>query len=300
MTSWGDMDYVPPVALDIDTADRLLAGAVAPNDAPPSYADLARLLDAASAEPSADELGRETEVVAMMAAEVCMSSGNDTPSPGTHPASSYFSRARIAAALVAVGLVCGTGLAWAGALPGPAQDIASSVLDKVSISVPADKDGLGARPNGRRAGTDMPLSPVKSGESSRLAKTIAGTGGAHGPAASAAARDKKSRAGQHSSGSSASGTAAAGKGNKISELAKTNKGTGGSHGATVSAAASKGKSRAGQHGSAPSGGSGKGKADPPGRGKEKDDPPGGRNGKSDPPGGGKGKAKSSPGTEAQG
>ncbi len=282
MTSWGDMDYVPPVALDIQTADRLLAGAVAPKDAPPGYADLARLLDATWAEPIPDELGRETEVVAMMAAAVRGPAGDDAPSPTKRLARSSVSRVRIMSALVAAGLACGTGLAWAGALPGPAQDVASSVLAKVGISVPDDKNGLRQRPNGSRAGAATPSSHERSGEISRPAKTTEGAGGVHGSTASATPRDERSRAQQHDPGSGATGTAdaEAEKGNEISELARTNKGTGGSHGSTVSAAASKGKSRAGQRRSDPSGGSGKGKADPAG--------------------GGKGKAKSTPGTEAQG
>jgi hypothetical protein len=282
MTSWDDMDYVPTVTLDLHTADRLLAGAVAPKDAPPGYADLAGLLEATWTEPMPDELGRETETVAMMAAEVRTPSGRDRPSPTKRPARSSVSRARITAALVAAGLACGTALAWAGALPGPAQDVASSVLDRVGISVPDHKGGLRQPPNGSRAGAATSSSPGKGGEISRPAKTTNGPGGA--------TRDERSRVGQHEPDTGATGTAAeAEKGNEISELAKTNKGTGGSHGATVSAAASNGKSRAGQRGSVPSGAGGKGKTDPPGGGKGKTDPPGGGKGKTDPPGGGKGK-----------
>ena len=36
------------VALDPDTADRMLSGTIAPADAPPGHGDLVRLLDAAA------------------------------------------------------------------------------------------------------------------------------------------------------------------------------------------------------------------------------------------------------------
>jgi hypothetical protein len=44
------------VPLDADTAERLLSGRLAPDDAPPGYADVARLLQAAAAPPDQVEL----------------------------------------------------------------------------------------------------------------------------------------------------------------------------------------------------------------------------------------------------
>ena len=82
MNLWSDFDReMHPVPLDLDTADRLLAGTVAPEDAPPGYANVARLLESAAAEATADELARETEVVAMVAAAVRSSSNIHSVSP---------------------------------------------------------------------------------------------------------------------------------------------------------------------------------------------------------------------------
>ena len=58
MNLWSDFDCeMHPVPLDLDTADRLLAGTVAPEDAPPGYSNVARLLESAAAEPTADRAG---------------------------------------------------------------------------------------------------------------------------------------------------------------------------------------------------------------------------------------------------
>ena len=46
----------PTVPLDDDTAERLLAGRLHPEDAPPGYAEVARLLRAAAGPPSPEEL----------------------------------------------------------------------------------------------------------------------------------------------------------------------------------------------------------------------------------------------------
>ena len=59
MSLWDDFDPdMHPVALDTDTADRLLAGAIAPPNSPPGYADVARLLEAVSDEAVPEELDR--------------------------------------------------------------------------------------------------------------------------------------------------------------------------------------------------------------------------------------------------
>ncbi|HVA73515.1 MAG TPA: hypothetical protein VNF71_02995 [Acidimicrobiales bacterium] len=56
--------------IDEQTADRLVSGSVAPDDAPPGYARLASLVRAAQARGSADELVGEGAVAAMAAAIV--------------------------------------------------------------------------------------------------------------------------------------------------------------------------------------------------------------------------------------
>ena len=68
MTPWDDSeDEMRGLFLDRDTADRLLAGAVEPDDAPPGYAEVARLIRAAGAPPNSPELMAEEQAVAAAA-----------------------------------------------------------------------------------------------------------------------------------------------------------------------------------------------------------------------------------------
>ena len=140
MTFSRDMDFeghvVPLDMLDMETADRLLAGAVAPEDAPPGYADVTRLLQAAWAEPTSDEIPSEDVIVARIAAVVHSSSSTASFSPHEPRKPFGLTRPRIASALVAAALVCSAGLASAGALPDAIQRAASATLAKVGISVP--------------------------------------------------------------------------------------------------------------------------------------------------------------------
>jgi hypothetical protein len=86
MSCLDDMDHeMHSVALDMETADRLLAGAVAPEDAPPGYADVARLLQVVSAPPSGDELAHEAEIVAKVASAVRASRSSHSPSRSLMP-----------------------------------------------------------------------------------------------------------------------------------------------------------------------------------------------------------------------
>ena len=48
MTSWNDFYFeMKRLPLDMDTADRIVAGTVAPEDAPPGYSEVASVLLAA-------------------------------------------------------------------------------------------------------------------------------------------------------------------------------------------------------------------------------------------------------------
>jgi hypothetical protein len=204
MSFWSDMDYdMQP--LDTNTADRLLSGAIPPEDAPPGYAELARVLRAASGETTAEELAREEEIVAMVAAAVRSSSS-------VHPSSSRrsympfaLSRPRISAAIVAAWLACTViGLASAGALPGAAQEIASTMLDKVGISVPGTNENAGTHPDVRGTSTVAPSGAGLGSDISGLATSTDLGGIEKGAAISGAASDGKSQAGTHGSASGAS------------------------------------------------------------------------------------------------
>jgi hypothetical protein len=203
MSFWGDLDSeMHPVLLDMDTADRLLAGTVAPDDAPPGYAEVARLLEALSAEPTGQELAYEAEVVAEVASAVRSSSSTHSPRRSFMPLT--LSRPRITAALVAAALACTIGLASASALPGAAQDIASAMLAEVGISVSGPNDNAGTHPNVRGTSTVTPSDAGKGSDISDLATTTELSGFDKGAAISSAASEGKSQAGTHGGGSGAS------------------------------------------------------------------------------------------------
>ena len=163
--------------IDEDTTDRLLAGRIDPDDAPPGYAEVARILQAAGSLPRSEHLSREVEHVA--AAREAMSLRS--PSIGG-AGGSPTRRHRMLAGLVLTGAVVGIpGLAAANALPDPAQHAVSRVLDKVGISVPGNE-----------------THPASTGqEISSIATTTTSTGVAKGAEISTAASGGKSQAGQH-------------------------------------------------------------------------------------------------------
>jgi hypothetical protein len=205
MNLWNDFDCeMRPVPLDLDTADRLLAGTVAPEDAPPGYANVARLLESAADEPTADELSRETEIVTMVGTAVRSSSSIHSVSPRRSYIPFALSRPRITAAFVAVALACTAGLASAGSLPGAAQDIASAMLAKVGVSVPGPNEHAGTHPSVRGSSSDASSDAVTRSDTAELATTTELTGVDKGAAISSAASDGKSQAGQHGSASGGS------------------------------------------------------------------------------------------------
>jgi hypothetical protein len=195
VSDWDDLPYVMGITkIDDDTMDRLLAGRIDPDDAPPGYAEVARILQAAGSPPRGEHLSREVEQVA--AARRVMSFGSPS-SGGTGGSPSR--RRRALAGLIVTGALAGIpGLAAANALPGPAQHAVSRVFDKVGISVP-----------------DTPQAPVTSGahpastgaEISSIATTTDATGVAKGALISSTASGGKSQAGQHGSAATAHGSA---------------------------------------------------------------------------------------------
>jgi hypothetical protein len=108
-----------PPALDRDTADRLFAGRLGPGDAPAGCAAVARLLAAATAPPSADELAGERAAVAEFAA----AAHSHPPTPAPRRAAMARRRFGVKAAVVAVAavLTIGGAAAATGVLPGSAH-----------------------------------------------------------------------------------------------------------------------------------------------------------------------------------
>jgi hypothetical protein len=175
--------------LDQDAADRLLAGRVSPDDAPPGFQEVARLVGSLAAPPAAAELADERRAVAAAVRVL-----NDrTPSPANPrrwKMRSKLTRAKVAG-LVVVGTLVGTsGMAAANVLPDPAQNVVSNALAHVGIDVPTSVEH-----------------PASTGEEiSGIATTTDATGVAKGAEISTAASGGMSQAGQH--GATVEGAAA--------------------------------------------------------------------------------------------
>ena len=117
---------VHPAALDGDTADRLLTGRLEPDDAPPGYAEVAAVLQAAAGPPSPGELSGEASAVATFVAMTRPRSGSR--GRATERRRAYGSRlAVLAAAALGVLLVGGAAAAATGTLPEPARRVVDSV-----------------------------------------------------------------------------------------------------------------------------------------------------------------------------
>ncbi|HZU73168.1 MAG TPA: hypothetical protein VE990_10415 [Acidimicrobiales bacterium] len=139
--------------LDDRTADRLTAGAVTPEDAPPGYAGVAGLLQAARTGAAAQELPYEAATVASMRSVLL---GHPVPL-STSRRKKMISKVLTAkaAALAGVAVLGGGGVAAAatGSLPASVQSTVSSALSHVDISVPNPNHhghghGHGATSNG--------------------------------------------------------------------------------------------------------------------------------------------------------
>jgi hypothetical protein len=212
MSSWDDFGFeMKRLPLDTDTADRLLTGTVMPEDAPPGYSGVASLLAAARSWEAEPSPARDALTMQRFLAEARSSR---TPT-STSPRRSSVHRIKLAAALATAALASTTGLAFAGSLPGAAQDVASSMLAKVGITVPGPNDHAGTHPSVR---------------------------GISSPDVADAARPKPESTSSEPSGQ--------GKGSEISQLATTTDLTGVEKGAAISTLASGSKSQAAQHGEA--------------------------------------------------
>jgi hypothetical protein len=125
------------------TIDRLLSGRMHPDDAPPGFGSVAALVRALVAPPTPAELAGEAEAMAAASAIVTAQ-----PVGARHPAEvatgrrtrSGHWRVKVSG-LVVVGTLVGTsGLAAAGVLPAPVQDVAHRIFSAVGIEVPSASD----------------------------------------------------------------------------------------------------------------------------------------------------------------
>ena len=120
--------------VDAGADERLIAGSIDIVDAPPPYRALAVRLQALRGAPASWELAGEQDAVEQIAAAVVLER-QARPVRRARRSSSRVA-ALAATAVVVCALPLTGGLASAGALPEPAQNLTSALLDKVGISVP--------------------------------------------------------------------------------------------------------------------------------------------------------------------
>lgn len=121
-------------AFDDAAAERLMVGSVDMFDTPPQYRAVARVLRALREAPDRGQLDGERDAVEQIAAAVMLERKARPIRPRRRRSSRVAALAATAVVVCALPLV--GGLASAGALPEPAQKVASTVLGKVGISVP--------------------------------------------------------------------------------------------------------------------------------------------------------------------
>ena len=168
--------------LDEHTANRLLSGVLAPDDAPPGYAAVAALLVAVRQPPTPQELAAASRTVVAMAEAIARNAaGAETQSvQGRRRAGlSRLLRPRIAATLMAGALALFGGLAEAGALPGPMQHAAHVLLGSIGISVPDSSSGTSPATTGPAQTNLWPPAKSGLGTTGHAPGTTAGTAGAH-------------------------------------------------------------------------------------------------------------------------
>jgi hypothetical protein len=210
------------VWLDRGTADRLLSGSVAPDDAPPGYAHVARLLRTVATPPSPRELAPQAEAIAT--AQTILSARSAAPPAPARSgvrhrrAGRGWRRARVMGLVLVGAMLATSGLAAAGVLPDRVQSAASKVLDAVGIDVP-DPTSV--------------EHPASTGEEiSQIATTTDAEGVDKGAEISDTASGGVSRAGQEHTppSSETAGRGAQGTGAEVSEAASGGQSSAGSGG----------------------------------------------------------------------
>jgi hypothetical protein len=171
MTPRGDWDEdMERFALDPDAAERLLSGALEPEDAPHRFGEVASLLRIAAG-PAAGAL--DSEAAAVPAVVEAIRSSHAAPTPA-HRRSGTRIRVRAATAGVVAALTLTGSLAAADALPAPAQKVAADALAVVGLHVP-DPSSSGPQTGPRPRATE-PAGTVGSGVTAPTTSTTSALG----------------------------------------------------------------------------------------------------------------------------
>jgi hypothetical protein len=198
-----------------------------PEPTEPAGADpLADLLDALHQPGLDDELAGEVRSVARIAAAVRAAGVVDHRRRGKSMGSRRLRRT-LSAAFAGAVLITMSGLAYAGELPAPAQGVASDVLDKVGVTLPASHDSSAA--DAGAAAADDPADDTTGTEDT--GGTSGDTGDTTDTGDTSGTGDESSDSGDH------------GKGKTISQLAHDTPAPG--KGKVIAPVASGGKSHAG-------------------------------------------------------
>jgi hypothetical protein len=144
-------------SIDEPTAERMLAGLLSPDDAPPGYAGVARMFQAAAGPAEGTELESAPVVVTSAVAALRAIPAVPTASPRRNPMRTRMLSAKVAA-LAATAVLAATGVAAAatGNLPEGVQTSVSDTAAHVGISVP--KPHTDAVGNGPGAGAESQAS----------------------------------------------------------------------------------------------------------------------------------------------
>jgi hypothetical protein len=167
---------MPHVELDPHTADRILAGVVHPDDSPPGWAPVVRLLDAAAlGEQLVESTARCT--VTNMAAVIQWLRSDEFGGRQGGTVRRGRRRGTLTVVCAAVILAIAAGSAVAATHPSSARRLAASVLARVGAGSSEPRQGSLA----------SPLAPPTPAETHRAAHPHPGARNAHGKAVSAVA-----------------------------------------------------------------------------------------------------------------
>ena len=163
-------------AIDRQTADRLLRGALAPEDSPPEYREVCRTVrNLVRATTPAEFSGRAATVDAI-AAEVSAAQQERRAGVAAPPRrTAVRSINAVAATVVVAALSATTGLTMAGALPDSAQRFVASALAKVGVSAPTPTAPSHSRPRSVNRPSSGTRSVGQSNDSSRIGEPTMST-----------------------------------------------------------------------------------------------------------------------------
>jgi hypothetical protein len=213
MKRWRDIgtEMFEP-ALDGRTEERMIRGLLEPHEAPVGFAGVAAVLRSAALASGGDAAAVEYDralrqrIVASMVS-IISSAPSDlsvvVPPPNLRAGRRrgpvpFRPRLRLVGVAVVGFLLASVGLAFAGALPGPAQSVASSLLSHVGIHVPAEHGSHSATHAGsagepaQRPGTPTGHAPAAKGGGKGPATPGPGRHGDHGRG-----RGRDHRSGDH-------------------------------------------------------------------------------------------------------